>query len=418
MILHTPNNNYNLTSAFAPNDDVQQLTSGPVLLANTLAWAVQNNTPLPDAVLSLTKTGKVKMATDLFSLSSKGISLSTQIFPRLLGKANWNSSLHGLYCDLMKGRPLAQSLRRRMKYFLPEYYLQAVARAEQEHTLPQILPAFAKRLNYTSNIKANYAQYLKLPLWEISIITLMAINILIFLNRFMVELLSETVATRPMLISDYLNIIGYHLKYIISWPFQSMDKFIVFSIFILGCIVLWFCFRMQILRNLKKLLIIIPGMRRELYELERLEMLACMASYLDAGEDMLKAAKFCLTASHSFRIRYKLKRFIADLEHGTNWLNSWERLKLGSKLDNLLLNTSSTTDQLLDGFETVLQWNSSQVYRQSKYNRRRIVVAMTLFNTLIVAAIVIGIFQCLIYIVNSETKTTGFENIRELEAMR
>ena len=415
--MHTPDNSYNLTAAFAPSDDVQQLTSGPVLLANTLAWAVQNSTPLPDAVLSLTKTGNAKMATDLFSISSKGISLSTQIVPQMLGKANWNRSLIRLYNDLQKGRPLAQSLRRRMKYFLPEYYLQAVNRAEQEHTLPQILPAFAKRLNHTSNIKDAYSQYLKLPLWEISIIILMVTGLIPAFTRIMNELLLEN-PERPMMIFDYLKHINYYFSYILSWPFQIIDNMVVQGIFTLGCIVLWFCFRMQILHNLKKLLIIVPGMHRELYELERLEMLACMASYLDAGEDMLKAAKFCLTASHSFRIRYKLKRFIADLEHGVNWLDSWERLKLGSKLDNLLLNTSSTTDQVQTGFETVLQWNSSQVYRQSKYNRRRIVVAMTVFNAIIVAALVIGFFQGLIYIVNEQTKTTGFETRRELEAMR
>ncbi len=416
--MHIPDNSYNLTAAFAPNDDVQQLTSGPVLLANTLAWAVQNNTPLPDAVLSLTKTGNAKFETDLFSLSTKGISLSTQIFPRLLGKVNWNRSLHRLYNDLIKGRPLAQSLRRQMKYFLPEYYLQAVERAEQEHTLPQILPAFAKRLNYTSNIKASYNQYLKLPLWETSIIILMAQGLLLGLARLMNELLSDIAPDRPRLIMDYLITTSRYLSSIISWPFHSIENFVVYCIGILGSMVLWFFFRMQILRNLKKLLIIIPGMGRELYELERLEMLACMASYLDADEDILNAAKFCLAASHSFRIRNKLKRFIIDLEHGANWLHSWERLKLGSKLDNLLLNTSNTTDQLLTGFETVLQWNSSKIFRQSKYNRRRIMVAMTLFNAIIVAAIVIGVFQSLIYLVKNETKTTGFETVRELEAMR
>ncbi len=56
--MHSPNNIYNISAAFGPNEDVQQLTSGPVLLANTLAWAVQNDIPLPDAILSLTKTGR------------------------------------------------------------------------------------------------------------------------------------------------------------------------------------------------------------------------------------------------------------------------------------------------------------------------------------------------------------------------
>jgi type IV pilus assembly protein PilC len=386
------------------NDNMMQLTSGPVLLANTLAWAVENNTSFPDAVLSLTKTGRpLPILSD--TAGKNRISLNMEIFPPLLSKLNWDQTLHGLYKDLTLGIPLYKALQRRMKYFLPEYYLQAIEAAEKGNNLAVVLPAFAKRLNYTSNIKTAYRRSLALPLFELAAITLVISFLLLFIFPNMAKIFYELTPFSPMTMIHYLALCG---------EFFSRNFFIILCS-VAGLILLWPFYRIPLLYVMEKIFIIVPGFRRELHELARLEMLACLASYLDAGEDMLDAAKFSRASSRSYWIRCKLKHFIIDLKQGKNWLASWDRLQLGKPLDNLLLHTTSATDQLLDGFETILQWSSEQVYRQSKRNRRRIGVAVTLFNAIIVAIIAISVFSMLIAVINSQAKTTGYETLRELE---
>lgn len=356
-------------------------TSGAALLASTLAWAANNKVPFHQAILSMTNTGCPSRNLILFLLPNS---------------KNWNKCLNATYSDLVNGCPLYKTLRKRLGYFLPEYYLQAVEKAEQEGHLPEVLPHFAKRMNLASEIKLSYRVTLTLPFLEFMLIfcilSFLATFVIPNFNKIFNELLGITSAPfnsgfTGAAIHLY-TLIGHNLIYIIFCGIVLMMLFRIFRVF----------------RNLfnilmEEFMIHLPYFRAQLKNMAMLELSASISSYLSAGEDIFNAMKFSRKACNHLWLRRKLGRCIRQMENGTDWLDAWRQMKLNQPLNEWIICNAAARQNIAAGFDTMTDWLYHNAIRHVQKNTFWLALLCVFINAAIVFTLAYAIFASLVMII-------------------
>lgn len=348
--------------------------SGSALLAKTLAWAAENDIPFSSAVRSLFEKPYVRFR-----------------FPPFNSK-NWSEAVQLVYDDLQKGRPLHYALRRRMHHFLPEYYLQAVEQAENDGTLAQVLPHFAKRINLASEIELTYLNSLNLPVSEACVILL----VLLFIRRVVlpnfIKIFDELVAGKApyfYLMVDFFDIV---------FPVICLSFISVFVIYYIKLLLPgWIAVRISMVSE--TFIMLLPAFRRQLKNIALLQLSASMASYLSAGHDVIDAAKFSLKACNHFWLRRRLKKFIAMTEKGQDWLTAWNySIGNGRPLDDWIIRNAASKEDLASGFDTMADWLYHKIIRNASRNSLFVGIFLTLINAGIVFGIAYAVFKsfCLI----------------------
>ena len=372
------NNLHYTIGAYNESPEGTLSTSGPALLAQTLAWAVQNDIPFQDVILSLTKKGSGSLKRTIFLLPMS---------------RRWERCLTASYYDLIKGIPLYKTLRYRFEYFLPEYYLQAVERAEKQGNLKTILPAFAARVNLSSRTKNFYRQALMFPFLEVLIIfsqlSVMVNLLLPRLNRIFVDACNIQ-AVIPA------NVIFIPLLFLL-W--QIIFAFIIYSI-------LWYLvgrlfprLRYYILMFLREIFVFIPPFRRHIYDTAMLDLSSSMASCLNAGQDITGAAEFSEKTSGNFWMKRRLHRFIEKVKKGENWLDAWRSMNLKQNTGELFIRNSAASENPAAGFDSLCNWLYHNQIRRKKNNAVWLTVILTLINSTLVFFVVVTVFRILIRII-------------------
>lgn len=356
-------------------------TSGAALLASTLAWAANNKTPFHQAILSMTSTGYPSRNIILFLLPNS---------------KNWNKCLEAAYSDLVNGCPLYKALRKRLGYFLPEYYLQAVEKAEKDGHLPEALPHFARRMNLASEIRLSYRTTLTIPFMEFMMISgimcLMSVFILPNFNKIFDELFAGAKAPfNTGFIGPVYHVystFGHNLFYIILIVVLLMFLLRVFRIF-----------RNIFMMLMEEFMIHLPYFSPQLKNMAMLELSASISSYLAAGEDILNAMKFSRKACNHLWLRRKLGRCIRQMENGANWLDAWRQMKLNQPLNEWIICNAAARQNIAAGFDTMTDWLYHNAIRHVRKNTFWLALLAVFINATIVFTLAYAVFASLVMII-------------------
>jgi type IV pilus assembly protein PilC len=353
-------------------------TSGPALLAQTLAWAAQNNIPFQDVILSLSKNGARILNPQLF------------LIPR---SRNWDKCLLAAYRDLTNGCTLYETLRSRFDYFLPEYYLQAVEKAEKEGHLQETLPAFSKRLNFSLEIRKYYKQALTFPFMELLLIFAMLSLLTTFIFPNLHKIFEDFL---------YYNSSIYFFQSILSiilfaWMMTSYIMFYWAIWYLLGR--LFPVIRHNVLMVLGEIFIFIPPFKKYIRNQAMLDLASSMASYLDMGEDVINAAKFSEKSCRHLWLKRKLKVFIEKTSNGENWVDAWRAMKLDFGISDLIIHNSAASENPAAGFDVISNWFYQKQIRSVKSNALWFSLAFTAINASIVFFIAFSIFKLLVEVI-------------------
>jgi type II secretory pathway component PulF len=352
--------------------------SGPALLAETLSWAVQNDMPFHEIMLSLMQSAPA------------GYNRTVFLLPR---SKRWEICLRAAYSDLVHGMPLYETLRRRFAYFLPEYYLQAVEKAEKEGHLKEVLPVFARRLRFTVEVRKNYRQALSLPCVEFILLCAVLSFLCVFIFPNFSKIFDDLLQ-KPYSDSHYQLIFPW-IQAVWRWFWRLI--LITLIIGILGRI--FIKSRRFILMLLGELFIYIPPFRKYLKNAAFLELSASMASYLDMGEDVLNAAKFSEKACNYFWLKRKLKKFIRRMENGENWLTAWNSMELKQNLGECLIRNAAAREKIAAGFDALSDWLYHKQVGSVKKNAVLLFVSGVAINAVMVFLIMFYVFHMLIQII-------------------
>jgi type II secretory pathway component PulF len=375
--MHLSNLNYTI-GVYSESPEGNLSASGPALLTRTLAWAVQNDIPFHEVILSLTQRGNAGLNRVLFLLPYS---------------KKWEKCLLASYTDLVNGIPLYQTLRKRFAYFLPEYYLQAVEKAEKEGHLEEILPVFAKRLNFSIETKIFYKRALTFPFSELLIIC----AVLSFFTVFVFP--NFTKIFEDLTWQNQTTVIVSKVLYVIS-EFWEIVRDVVFTMLAWSFLARIFVgLRRLILMLLGELFIFIPPFRGQLRNIAFLDLSSSMASYLDAGEDILTAAKLSKKSCNHFWLRRKLNRFISKMEKGENWLDAWDSMNLRQNLSECIIRNAAAKENIAAGFDTISDWLYHKQIRTIKNNGVWLTIIFTAINSVIVFFIAFFMFQMLTQII-------------------
>lgn len=367
--MHTVNQQYTI-GRYNESPEGTLSSTGATLLASTLAWAANNNIPFHQAILSLTDTG----------YSRKGIILL------LPNSHDWNLCLQTVYNDLVGGCPLYKTLRKRLSYFLPKYYLQAVEKAEKDGHLPEVLPHFAKRMNLASEIRLSYRITLTLPFLEFvmifSLLLFMSVFIFPNLKKIFDELLSGTYY-------PFANgFVGYS-RHVFEFIFRNF-LYIIALFFIFRLV--FRSFRTYCLMLMEEFMIWLPYFRQQLENMAMLELSASISSYLSAGEDILNAMKFSRKACNHLWLRRKLGRCIRQMENGTDWLEAWRQMNLNQPLNEWIICNAAARQNIVAGFETMTDWLYHNAIRHVQRNTFWLALLCIFINASVVFAVAYSIF--------------------------
>jgi len=355
-------------------------TSGPALLARSLAWAVSNDVPFHEVILTLTQNGSAGFNRVLFLL------------PR---SKKWEKCLWTCYSDLVKGVPLYKTLRKRMSYFLPEYYLQAVEKAEKEGHLKEVLPVFAKRLDLACETKKYYKRTIMFPFLEFVVIC----SILVPMSIFILPRFSFITSDFTLQNTSFDWVAGILLGVIKGWNLLFVIAFYYFIFYLLGRI--FPRARRLVLMLLEEIFIFIPPFRKQLVNLALLELSSSMASYLDIGEDILTAAEFSRKSCNHFWLRRRLGRFINKVQKGENWLEAWKSMNLRQNLSECIIRNAAARENVAVGFDTMSDWFYHKQLSTIKKNGTCFFVSGVLINSAIVFLIMVYVFQLLIKVISA-----------------
>ena len=353
-------------------------TTGTALLANTLAWAANNNIPFHLAILSLTGNGCPRHSLILFLMPNS---------------RNWNLCLQAAYGDLVNGLPLYRALRKRLGYFLPEYYLQAVEKAEKDGLLPEVLPHFAKSINLASEIRYSYRTTLTLPFLEFMLILNVLAGLAIFILPNFQKIFNELLG--GMKVPFNSGFTGAALS------FYSLLGRNLFFIILLGWLflILFRNFRNFISMIMEEVMIFFPYFRTQLKNMAVLELSASISSYLSAGEDILNAMKFSRKACNHLWLRRKLGRCIRQMENGTDWLDAWRQMNLNQPLNEWIICNASARQNIAAGFDTMTDWLYHNAIRHVSKNTFWLSLLCVFVNATIVFTIAYAVFASLVMII-------------------
>ncbi len=353
-------------------------TTGASLLASTLAWAASNKIPFHQAILSLTDTGCPRHGLILFLMPNS---------------RNWNMCLQAAYGDLINGLPLHRALRKRLGYFLPEYYLQAVEKAEKEGHLPEVLPHFAKRMNLASEIRYSYRTTLTLPFLEFILILCVLTGLAVFILPNFQKIFNELLG--GMKVPFNSGFTGAALQ--IYLLFGRNLFCILFSGWLF--LILFRNFRNFITMLMEEVMVHLPYFKKQIKNMAMLELSASVSSYLAAGEDILNALKFSRKACNHLWLRRKLGRCIRQMENGTDWLDAWRRMKLNQPLNEWIICNAAARQNIAAGFDTMTDWLYHSAIRHVRKNTFWLSLLCVFVNATIVFTIAYAVFASLVMII-------------------
>ncbi len=272
---------------------------------------------------------------------------------------------------LEKGAPLAEALQVRA---VPSYIRHAVAYAEKKGTLPQILPLLAQNMHLRRVYNtAELLVFANIFVW------IMAAGMVIFiypnLYRTFGELLEREVFLLPELVVKWV-------------PPAIIAAIIVFLLTLEHYFFEIFYIRVPYIGTVIK--------QRILGELSG--TFYCM---LAGGADMTEAARTVLAAEPRWWLRRRLRKFIARLDKGENWLDAWEQeIRLETPLTKWFFHNGVMTDHVTENFGKLRYMLQESNIGASRNLHLFLAMGILFVNALLVGFLGYCFFSALIGVMN------------------
>ncbi|OGV54334.1 MAG: hypothetical protein A2X45_05630 [Lentisphaerae bacterium GWF2_50_93] len=372
-------NNLLYTSGkYAESADGMLSYSKAGILASTIAWAAAHDIPFDEALSTMTDCGTVRGKDDLLPHFSNFF------------RKKWSTSLELAIIDIKKGASLHVALKKRLSNYLPAYFLDAVEQAEKEGCLADVMPRFAKRINFMTDIKMKISSALVFPVFEFTIIMLVISGLMIFIvpkfEKIYSELLEGT--ETPVILSRYVAVSNW----------LSSNFFTMFMFFLLFMII-YNPLKPYLKPIFEEILVRIPFLNRSVKRNALLELAGSMASYLASGKDIAEAAEISASTIGRPWMRKKLLKFAESVKSGKDWADEWRKMKLGVSINDWIVTNSAARNNPAEGFDTMLVWLSNDVSKSSVKRLRWIESSGILFIGLIVASTAIALLGSIFRII-------------------
>ncbi|OGV44358.1 MAG: hypothetical protein A2X48_08680 [Lentisphaerae bacterium GWF2_49_21] len=372
-------NNLLYTSGkYAESADGMLSYSKAGILASTIAWAADHNIPFDEALSTITDCGTVRGKDDLMPHFSNFF------------RKKWSTSLELAIIDIKKGAPLHLALRKRLSNYLPAYFLEAVEKAEKEGCLAEMMPRFAKRINFVTDIKMRIFSALSFPTIELVVIIFITSFLSIFIvpkfEKIYAELLEGT--ETPVFLNRYISVS--------NWLFSN---FFTMLMFFLLFMLIYIPLGSYLKIIFEEIIVRIPLLNRSVKRNALLELAGSMASYLSSGKDIAEAAEISAATIGRPWMRKKLLKFAVSVKNGKDWSLAWMEMGFGVSINDWIVTNSAARNNPAEGFDTMLVWLSNDVSKSSVKKLRWIEISGILFIGLIVASTAIALLGSIFRII-------------------
>ncbi|MCK4982117.1 MAG: type II secretion system F family protein [Victivallaceae bacterium] len=349
-------------------------------LTATLAWAVKHDIPFLEALAEYVPKNKKWGPPVSYAKMGKKSFLDINI----IGRMPWQR-----FMDKLKdGQPLSSALSE-FKRQIPNYILMAIKEAETKNNLKITLPLLAERLHDTESSARDWKTTLAYPLVQLTTMAFIITGLMIFIIPNFTKIFDDLLQGEPLPEVTQL---------VINTSFFVKEHF---SIIVFIVIILFSLLSITSRRGLlSSILFPLPFIGRRVKLFVLYDIAKSMSCFMTTGNDILYAAESTMHCQKCIQARMRLKKFIAAVRAGSNWVDAWERhMNLGSPIHLWMLRNAASREKVAEGFVHLQNWLGEELHFFSSKFKSVCELFLTLGNAIIVGTIVIALFMPLTRII-------------------
>jgi len=310
-------------------------------IAEVLAWAVERDIPLADALETLPfyryRMNVGRGWTRRFNiLRAPGRPFRPWF---LFMDFRWSIILSEMVRDLREGLSLTEVLERYGKNQFPGYYVEGVAYAEGRGRLKQALPLLAEQMSYARRV----------PLVDTPD--------LLFGGLMIFSLIGFSLFFGHILLLRFEEVL-YDMRSAEDWIAPTLGRirliFLSSGLLSVGITAVWVLSRFQAFGD--RILAPMPFFGRTRRRFLLSEAAQSIQYFLESGLDLPEAAESAAECSRSYWLQKKMKRFSRALNAGEPWDRAWSALTLGDDFDRWLIDSGSAARDPAEGFRRLVEW--------------------------------------------------------------
>lgn len=316
--------------------------SDACMFAHTVSWAVCHGIPIDRAVLSMPAyhSRHKRLPLALLAYGRNFWRLIDPIPSWLSGRFSFSRRVDGFVQELCRGAPLSCAMRDNLGDTLPDYYLAGVDRAEQEGRLEVALPALARQLEIRTTLaeEAN-AAYIALMVKALAVVVVLSFTLTYILPRFR-EIFSELIGAGEPAV--------FHAGVLKATLWTTIGVFLWFALLVPAAL--------SSSRRLDMLFMRIPIVRTLRQRTVMADTALGMAVLLRQGDDVVRAAEWCIASTRSPWMAKRLQRFVDTVRMGQPWDQAWAAMRVGKPLHQWFIRNAATLETPAEGFELLADW--------------------------------------------------------------
>ena len=309
-------------------------------IADVLAWAVERDIPLADALETLPFYR--------YRINVRPFWTRRFVFLRAAGRPfrpwflfmdfRWSIILSEMVRDLREGVPLSEVFERYGRNHFPGHYIHGVEYAESRGMLKQALPRLAEQMSCARRV----------PLMESTSLVLSLA--LIFCMLLFSHYLAVVIVPRfEEVMMDLTHGVGSGVTY--SGSIYGIVALLAFA----GISVIWVWFFSRFQAFGDWVLAPIPFFGRMRRRFLLCEAAQSIQFFLESGLDLPEAAESAAQCSRSYWLQERMRDFAQSLKSGDPWERAFSRLKLGEEFDRWILQNAESEDPAA-GFGRMVEW--------------------------------------------------------------
>ncbi len=347
-------------------------SSGPELLAETLSWAAANGIPFHEALLTLTLHGSP---------------LRCITWMAFFKYRNWDFCLRVAAGDLMAGKSLSEALRR-LRYFLPDYYIAGIEEAERNGSLEKTLPAFADSMQTNALVRRSYWRSATYPFVEMLFMFPFIILITVFIAPKFAKIMNSLMEGTSRVPWRFLESMGKAIPAVLG-----IFLVIVFMYMVLRR------FRSGVMEYLEIPLFLLPFFRKQFRAIGMMELAVSMAACLKSGMDVVGAVELSRRACRHFWLRRRLRRCGEKLKSGIPFTTAWQVVAKNDPMSEFFAAGAAEKGTLAEGFAAMTEWNMENSLRTARINSIWLMLGLLSINVMIVFVMEYAVFRSLVRVI-------------------
>ncbi len=310
------------------------------MVADALAWAVEHDLPLTDALRALPFMRRCPPWKKPLQALDGDFRLQCFSIPRT--QMRWGRRVLQVIGEIEGGWSLGDALHNSLRRLLPEFLIVGVQRAEKEGRLATALPVLADQLRFPSSLKRQVHAHLMLALCKFTTAVLLVHFVMAVIVPKLVGIYSE-LGAEPMSGLE-------SPAHVVAWITRLLTLGVVIAIIL-----------PHTDRYAEGLLLHIPLVNRLWKRAALAELALSMAAFVRQGDDVLQAARWCRFATRSTWVQAKLDEVIAQIESGTPWAQACRQVGIGSALEQWIAVNAAEREDPASGFDLIADWQHQRI---------------------------------------------------------